>query len=88
MSSEPSIVENMCQEIQRSRALENRSFRAQRNIVIQNRDPRFTEKIKTIHWVEHVSIDPKESKDRESRGLAHHDTERCKTPTGLKVVIL
>jgi hypothetical protein len=88
MSSEPSIVEDACQEIQRSRASENRSFRAQRNLVIRNRDPRFTDKIRTVHWVEHVSTDPEESEDRESRGLAHRDTERRETPTGLKAVIL
>jgi hypothetical protein len=44
-----------------SRGSENRSFRAQRNLVIRNRDPRFTDKIRTVHWVEHVSTDPEES---------------------------
>jgi hypothetical protein len=51
-------------------------------------NPRFTDKIRTVHWVEHVSTDPEESEDRESRGLAHRDTERRETPTGLKAVIL
>jgi hypothetical protein len=32
-----------------------------------------------VHW---------ESKDQESRGLAHRDTEKCETPTGLKAVVL
>jgi hypothetical protein len=45
IGSEPSIVWDTCQEILRSRGSENRSFRAQRNLVIRNRDPRFPDKI-------------------------------------------
>jgi hypothetical protein len=47
--SEPSIVEDACQEIQRSRASENRGLREQGNLATWNRDPRYPDEFWAIH---------------------------------------
>jgi hypothetical protein len=41
-----------CQEIPQSRKSENRSSRTHRDLVTRNRDPRFRDKIWTVHLVD------------------------------------